>query len=368
MTRRLLRWIIRNAPKGLASRILGIFSLLTFFRGELDQFFRTKPLARLEVLIIAPGIQRIPVEGWGAVERLTFQHYEHLKLTTDSVGLLNSSRIKTWLTVFLRQRPRVVVCHYDALAPIVRIFSQAVGARTIGTSHYAYAPMPLRWDLAFRSYWSALGKFDVFVALSSEIAETALKSKFRGRVEVIPNGADANNYFFDGSIGHGSICLGKVEKRKRQFELANSNFSSPDITYVGPLDDDRIQTLPQEKMYQFVGPKSAGWVFENLTSFSSLILASDAEADALVIHEALIAGLRVFATKSASGSFSTFTATGVFELRDDFSNLPSLLAMPYDSVIKSQIRLSALESSDLSLSLKLWSKLVDNQLTRWKLS
>jgi hypothetical protein len=102
------------------------------------------------------------------------------------------------------------------------------------------------------------------------------------------------------------VCVGKIEKRKYQYELWNAlRNTSLRIVFIGPIVDDRITTLIKtnkaSKNY-FIGAKDREYLSDNLQNFSGLILSSLGEADALVLYEAQLAGLPIFVSEKGLGS------------------------------------------------------------------
>lgn len=95
-----------------------------------------------------------------------------------------------------------------------------------------------------------------------------------------------------------------------------------------------------------------------LTHFSGLILASQAEADALVIHEARAAGLQVYATSAALGSHDR-TMPGIVEIRNDLSDLVQRIETSHETPkIREAIRANALEHSAEKTAMSKWVSLV----------
>jgi glycosyltransferase involved in cell wall biosynthesis len=110
------------------------------------------------------------------------------------------------------------------------------------------------------------------------------------------------NKFKFKQLGHGYVCLAKVEPRKGQYELANLLPEDFPITFIGEVVDERISTLDPMRRRKFVGAWDRDEVESKLTEFSALVLMSEAEADALVLYEAQAAGLGVIARTQALGA------------------------------------------------------------------
>jgi glycosyltransferase involved in cell wall biosynthesis len=98
------------------------------------------------------------------------------------------------------------------------------------------------------------------------------------------------------------VLIGKVEERKKQIEIVRS-LSRPDLVdFIGPIQDRRFASLNQTQQQSFLGEWSRDKIKFELPKYRGLILLSDAEADALVLHEALAAGVEVFVSKNSLGS------------------------------------------------------------------
>ena len=292
---RLLTWSHAKLISTLKSACRQIFGL--------DQFlvFDCSGSSALGLIVlIAPGEMEMPVKGWGAVELIVQRQATYMQSKGYKVIVLNSWKLTTWVRIW-RQKPIFVINHYDVFAKRSLIFSRLFAVRLLATTHYAYAEQPERWDPGFASNARALVKADEFVALNPRIAKT-FDLMFNGtRSVTIPNGVETEQ-FSDGSHARGFVCLGKVEVRKRQFELASRLSHDFDITFVGQIEDPRIKELPLEVRQKFVGPWTREQVLQRLAEFKALILLSDAEADALVLYEAQAAGLQVIAAPNAIGA------------------------------------------------------------------
>ena len=118
---------------------------------------------------------------------------------------------------------------------------------------------------------------------------------------MVPNGVDARDYTVDEKVKD-VIYLGKVEPRKKQIDVVNVLSSKVNIEFVGPIVDPRFVELDDVKKLKFKGPWSRGEVLERLARYKVLVLFSDGEADALVLHEAQAAGCSIVVSSNALGS------------------------------------------------------------------
>jgi glycosyltransferase involved in cell wall biosynthesis len=142
----------------------------------------------------------------------------------------------------------------------------------------------------------SLQKTKIF-ALSQGIANIYIKNGFDpNRVKVVPNGVRDDLFDFNAVAAFDkSICLGKIEYRKRQHLIKDI----PNIDFVGkPIDG-----------YPYLVKNIGAWdkptLYKNLTNYSNLVLLSDGEAHPLVCLEALSAGLGLVLSKYAIANLDT---------------------------------------------------------------
>lgn len=257
-----------------------------------------------DVLIIAPGTLSVPPKGWGAVETVVFDHKKILEEAGLRVSLLNSQNIFDWIRAFSKF-PKITLNHYDMHAKKALIFSRACRSQLVSISHYGYAGMPEKWSPDYRKLAKSVTKSKLVICLSDRILETLSVNFPNSELKVFNNRLDTVPK--DGSHLKEALYLGKIEPRKRQVEIMRlvRNCSSK-VDFVGPIADERLDLKLLGPNVSYLGEWSREEVALSLGKYKVLVLASDGEADALVIHEALLAGLVVVATKSASGSFEDF--------------------------------------------------------------
>jgi hypothetical protein len=252
------------------------------------------------LLLIAPAEKRIPVDGWGAVELVIQNQLLFFREQGFSTNLLNSYNLIDWWRVF-RRKPQVVICHYDVFTPRARIFSKLFHSKLIAITHYAYAQQPNKWDQDFQRLARHLSQVDTLVALNPKISAVFEALNPSLRCVVIPNGVSVSSFKVQRN-GAGVICLGKVEPRKAQVMIARHLTGAEDIVFVGDICDPEFSTLDDSQKAMFVGPWDRTQVENKLGGYSTLILLSDGEADALVLYEAQSAGLRIVVNNLSIGS------------------------------------------------------------------
>jgi hypothetical protein len=330
--------------------------------GEIHRIDSGKPGSGRRVTLIAPGEIRMPVSGWGAVEAIVWNQAAFLSAKGFTVQILNSWKMSHWLMV-LAFRPSLIVCHYDVFAGMAASLAKAAKTKLVTVSHYAYAAFPEKWDPGFSVAFNRCIQADVFVALSPQIQAQARSLVARAEIHVIPNGVRVEDITYSEKPGQGFIYLGKVENRKRQVAVAQglSLEATAEVTFVGPISDPDVENLRGDLRLRFVGPWDKSRIKAQLTGFSSLILVSEAEADAMVLHEARLAGLKILVTRSALGSISPL-APGVFLVADDLSDLEDVMNHSLSYEARAEIRRSALDFSTMDAVSQKWLDLVDGQI------
>ena len=272
----------------------------------------------------------IPPKGWGAVEILIADHAAMLEAAGHQVTIVNQRDRTLALAEVEASQPELVHLHYDEY---ITWAEQISCPRIVATSHFAYlevftqwwglfqAPLlvrALRWGrrllparllLALgcpRPLLSALSYEPFFraflrsrcglICLSPSIAAVYRRFGFRGEIEVCPNGArdDLIHYCEAPQYPDLSVCVGKIESRKRQAQLA----SMPDLRFVGPIVDP---SFPVDHP-GYLGPWTREQLFSRLTQYANLVLLSDGEAHPLVCCEALIAGLGLVVSEQAAAN------------------------------------------------------------------
>lgn len=258
------------------------------------------------VIQVGHGQITIPPPGWGAVEILIDQQSKALSRLGVAVTILNSEAVIDWLRAFRGTRPDVVIVHGEQWFRRAVLFSRLFGARLLVCSHNPYLGFPERWQECARTVRQlerADGKADAIIALSPSIAE-ALQSRMRvsSRVFTVPNASDLS--IAKRAPTRDVLMLGKVSPRKRQWDVATA-LEGVDfrIDFVGEIEDPRVlRDASRRGDLRFLGPWTREQVVQNLADYRVLLLVSEAEADALVLYEAQLAGLSVVVSPGAVGA------------------------------------------------------------------
>ena len=300
------------------------------------------PLRRL--LIIAPGESNIPGKGWGAVEYIVMKHAEILNKLGFEVIILNSWHHRDWFKA-LKLRPSFVILHYDMFSFRWHVYRKFLHVPTLVISHYGFAAFPERWNSTYRRSLKYFTKFEYIGCLSQQI-KNVLESQFpHANFVLTPNGTEIMDYsasvpnFYDRFI-----VLGKVEERKKQIEISLVVQNRELVDFVGPIQDPNFFNLPVASRKQYLGEWDRDKINIELPKYRGLILLSEAEADALVLHEALSAGIEVFVSANAIGSQKLSEWVHVI---DDIEDLEAVLVrcLNRERVSRHLIRANAAQRS-----------------------
>lgn len=297
-----LNLFTERAKKSFLRRIqrLGIFVDSGQFWNHTREHMQS---GKTKLLIVAPGNMPIPNNGWGAVEIIISETLSLYTAAGFDVWVLNSRNRKKWREAKFINFP-IILSHSDIDNP--RIRSSWPNAKIVGVSHYGLGAYPEKWDKRFKKILIGMKSCDFVICLSKAVANTFSMYIPQEKILISPNGSAFKSTCDQPGEIKKIICLGKVEKRKKQFELWEIlEKSSIGITFAGPIVDERIRSEIAKNpllAHTFTGPISRENLSAELGKYTALILISDGEADALVPYEAQLAGLPVLVTQRSLGS------------------------------------------------------------------
>lgn len=293
-----------NYPKRLFSR----------FKRELEQagiaprfqpfeFHRSNQIGSdLSILIVAAGSVKIPTQGWGAVETIIAETIPEYLANGVSVGLLNSQNLVEWEKAS-RNRYDVIVCHSDS--HLEKVHKNWPTTPLVAITHYGLAAQPNIWHPSYNKVFTSISKADKIVCLSPAIFETFSGLIPPEQLVQFGNGSE----FVSKPCAEKSnviVMVGKVEERKRQYELWQYAMNNKiNIHFIGPIEDSRVlKHLKRDRdlVRYFKGPKNRNELATELPQYAALALLSDGEADALVLYEAQFAGLEIITNKASLGN------------------------------------------------------------------
>lgn len=274
-----------------------------------------------KILIIAPGEVSIPSTGWGAVEYIVSKHAKLLNNYGFEVIVLNSWHHRDWFKA-LRMRPSFVILHYDIFSVRWHFYRKFFRIPTLVVSHFGFAAFHNLWNKTFRRSFRYFTRFEYIGCLSPQIWTEFVSLYPAANFVLIPNGTEINDYAEVSSTRYEKfIVLGKVEERKKQIAMSTKLKNHELIDFVGPIQDPAFINLPEKAKKQYLGEWNREKINTELPKYRGLVLMSDAEADALVLHEALSAGIEIFVSQNAIGSQSTNEWIHLVEDLDDLEEM-----------------------------------------------
>lgn len=251
----------------------------------------------MKICIVGPGIMSIPPKGWGAVEILIWDYKQTLEKLGHEVVIVNTRDQNEIIKQCNSHNPDFVHVQYDEF---YKVCDYLQCDNVAITSHFGYLDQENRYDGYYNIIMNGfvnMKKGKIF-ALSPSIAEKYKKFGFdESRLKVVPNGVRDDLFKFEETCKYTdrSICLAKVETRKRQYLL--HDISS--LHFAGNIADNRYNKN------NYLGEWSKEYLYENLTDYANLVLLSDGEAHPLVCLEAMSAGLGLVLSEWATANLDT---------------------------------------------------------------
>ena len=236
----------------------------------------------------------IPPTGWGAVAILIWDYKQTLEKLGHEVVIVNTRDQNEIVRQCNSHNPDFVHVQYDEFYKVCD-FMQCKNVAI--TSHFGYLDQENRYDGYYNVIMNGfvnMRKSKIF-ALSPSIAEKYKKFGFdESRLKVVPNGVRDDLFKFEETCKYvdKSICLAKVESRKRQYLLHDIN----SLHFAGNIADSRYNKN------NYLGEWSKEYLYENLTDYANLVLLSDGEAHPLVCLEAMSAGLGLVLSEWATAN------------------------------------------------------------------
>jgi hypothetical protein len=239
----------------------------------------------MKIVMVGPGMMPIPSSGWGAVENLIWDTKCELEKLGHEVFIVNTPNKNEIIQSVNQLQPDFVHVQYDDYADCIKYFS----CKNVAiTSHYGYLSQPYRWDAGYKRIFSECCNSGATIfALSPQIAEVYRSAGVDpNKIKVVPNGVNTNAFRFVDTTMHfnKTACVAKVENRKRQ--ITTSNIER--VFYYGRTSPG-FEYFSSHKNY--CGEWTREKLYNDLTLHDNLVLLSDGEAHALVLNEAMAAGL-----------------------------------------------------------------------------
>jgi len=252
----------------------------------------------MRIVLVGQGSLPIPPRGWGAVEHIIWEYAVRLRSRGHQVHIVNSKwRLAALRCALLVRLRKVDVVHVHQ-SRVLRWLVPMVGKRAliVATCH---EPIDIEPD---EQTLEDLALCRHHMPLNEGVARLIRSRREGAVVALLKNGTETDRFtthlFGDGR----AVCVGKVQKRKRQRELAKVLWQAGvPCDFVGPQGDDTLE----EGTYDLWTEFDRETLRERLGVWSCLVLVSHAEGQALVVAEGLAAGLCVVVSPEAAQNLDT---------------------------------------------------------------
>ena len=247
----------------------------------------------MKIAIVGPGFMPIPSSGWGAVENLIWDIRCELVKLGHEVHVVNTPKRNEIVEQVNSLRPDFIHVQYDDYADCIPHFECKKVALT---SHYGYLTQYHKWGGDYKKIFaSCCNSGATIFALSPQIANIYRSAGLpEEMIRVVPNGVNVESFrFLDTSVLYGkSAYVAKVESRKRQTVTRNIDR----VFYYGRTSPG-FESFSSHKNY--CGEWTREKLYQDLTLHDNLVLLSDGEAHALVLNEAMAAGIGIVVSELA---------------------------------------------------------------------
>lgn len=306
----------------------------------------------MNIALIGPGQLSIPAKGWGGTEALVWNHVIELRRRGIIVDIFNSRDLEAVANDINAREYDFIHLHYDAYAGY---FNKALSKPYCLTSHWGEVKELENWD-KHGGWWNPIfnemTNCKGMISLAPEISNLYRHKGYKNYVNHLAVGTTVSNFkFVDSTENKKAICLGKIEPRKMQHELAMAANNIVNIDFYGPMQDNRFQNT-NTCIHRGILDRDS--LYSTLTEYNCMILLSKGEAAAQVIPEALAAGLSICVTETAAGNldrslpFITVVPNNWLDYKDRVVNEINNL-VENNHKYRKDIRKYALECFDISV-------------------
>ncbi|MHB8576286.1 MAG: glycosyltransferase family protein [Dehalococcoidia bacterium] len=257
----------------------------------------------MKIALVAAGHLPIPPVGWGAVEDLVWNFKLQLEAAGHTIELFNSVWFNEVIVRLNREQHDFIHLHCDLYCgDFTRHLRQpfCVTSHYGGFARFAGGEPDPNYEVLFRDTLAAPGN----IVFSDEVTGLYRREGYRGFLRLLPNPVDVPRFGFREAGNGRAICLGRIQPRKRQAELARLLNGRVPLDFAGPHDPiEEPNFSPRGDMHE-LGSWSREEVYARLSEYSCLVLLSRSEGDPLVVKEALAAGLSVVVNGSSAANLS----------------------------------------------------------------
>lgn len=248
----------------------------------------------MKIAIIGPGFSEIPPKGWGACEIIVWDYYTCLTKIGHEVKIINTTDYSEITNIINKFNPDFVHCQYDNHTHVLNNFN----CKKAVTTHFAYLEQPEKQGGYYHVFKQILDVDCYVFALSEGIKNTFINfGKERSKIIINHNGARSDLFRYEEQCKYQdkSLCIGKIEYRKRQ---AHTQLSNANVYFVGNYSNSSFNTSDKK----YLGEWTKDNLYANMTEYANLVLLSDGEAHPLVTCEALISGLGLVISEYAAAN------------------------------------------------------------------
>ena len=250
----------------------------------------------MNIALIGPGQISIPAKGWGGTEALVWNHVLELRRRGIVVDIFNTRDLESVAADINARDYGFIHLHYDAYCGF---FNERLNKPFCCTSHWGEVK-EMNWQPWWWNIFNSMKSCSGLICLSSEIEKIYKENGCTNFTKVLPVGTTVDNFKFKKTTNNKkAICVGKIESRKMQTELAQIGSDKICIDFYGPLSDNRFAS---NTTCQHKGIADREWLYNNMTDHTTFVLLSKGEAAAQVIPEALAAGLSICVTETSAAN------------------------------------------------------------------
>lgn len=210
------------------------------------------------------------------------------------------------------------------------------------------------------------------IALSDYVKDVYRKNGYKKILRVLSNPIDTARFRFARRGNGKAICLGRIQDRKQQQQIANLLKGTVAVDFVGPNDSSfGFAKLPfvENETAKYLGSWTRSEVCRRLTEYSCLVHLPVSEVAApLVVLEALAAGISVVTNRASSANL---TNEPFITILPDDENNPEVVgkavsdAIARNASLRNEIRQYAQEHFDYSVIIPEYLKYIGDFQTYW---
>lgn len=246
----------------------------------------------MKICFIGPGEIEIPPIGWGALETVLWNQYTELKKFGIETYFCNERDTDATFNLVSKYKPDIIHLHYGNHYRLMPQFD----CRKIVTNHDGSFRNSFRFhDAIARAY---LRDCEFFCLSEQERKFFTNIGISTNKVKIMPNGVCSSLFFVSNnpSKPNRSLCIGKIDARKRQSSLQKINVG---VDFVGAVDDENFNSKGED----YLGSWNREQIYMNTTEYANLVILSSSEnCSPLVCLEALSAGLGLVISEACTES------------------------------------------------------------------